>query len=108
MTRAREEAIARQHEAANPDVSAWVMANAGSGKTTVLTERVARMLLSGADPARILCITYTKAAAAEMERRLFKMLGRWSTLDDERRICKRCRLPMRGGCLRARLKRQVA
>ncbi|MEL7201595.1 MAG: UvrD-helicase domain-containing protein, partial [Pseudomonadota bacterium] len=52
--------------AAQPTLSAWVGANAGSGKTRVLTNRVARLLLAGADPAAILCITYTKAAAAEM------------------------------------------
>ena len=54
-----------QHEASNPDVSAWVSANAGSGKTHVLTERVIRLLLTGTAPEKILCITFTKAAAAK-------------------------------------------
>lgn len=71
-----------QLAAARPLASAWVSANAGSGKTRVLTDRVARLLLAGADPSRILCLTYTRAAAAEMERRLFDTLGAWSMQDD--------------------------
>src|SRR5215471_18995187 len=53
-----------QVEASDPAVSAWVTANAGSGKTHVLAQRVIRLLLDGVDPAKILCITFTKAAAA--------------------------------------------
>ena len=64
--------------AADPATSAWVTANAGAGKTRVLTERVARLLLEGADPQRILCLTFTKAAAAEMKDRLFGALGGWT------------------------------
>ena len=71
-----------QLRAADPSGSAWVSANAGSGKTRVLVERVARMLLAGAHPHRILCLTYTNAAAAEMQNRLFAMLGEWAMLDD--------------------------
>ncbi len=71
-----------QRAAANPRVSAWVAANAGSGKTRVLTERVARLLLDGAKPERIICLTYTKAAAAEMQNRLFGTLGGWAMMDD--------------------------
>ncbi|MFO1187118.1 MAG: UvrD-helicase domain-containing protein [Alphaproteobacteria bacterium] len=71
-----------QLAAARPFASTWVSANAGSGKTRVLTDRVARLLLAGADPSRILCLTYTKAAAAEMERRLFETLGVWSMQED--------------------------
>jgi len=78
-----DQASARQRDAANPDVSAWVSANAGTGKTHVLVNRVARLLLAGAEPSRILCITYTKAAAAEMETRLFNRLGEWSLLPDK-------------------------
>ena len=52
--------------ASDPRVSAWVSANAGSGKTHVLTQRVIRLLLNGVPPARILCLTFTKAAAANM------------------------------------------
>ncbi len=68
--------------AADPDASAWVSANAGSGKTRVLTDRVARLLLRGVSPGRVLCLTYTKAAASEMQLRLFKRLGAWSMMDD--------------------------
>ena len=71
-----------QIEAADPVRSAWVSANAGAGKTRVLAERVARLLLEGAEPQRILCLTYTKAAAAEMQTRLFTLLGSWALADD--------------------------
>lgn len=71
-----------QRLAADPSLSVFVSANAGSGKTRVLTNRVARLLLNGADPATILCITFTKAAAAEMADRLFSLLGEWALADD--------------------------
>ncbi|MFZ0100388.1 MAG: double-strand break repair helicase AddA [Gemmobacter sp.] len=74
----RDAASQRQVDAARPDRSTWLSANAGSGKTRVLTDRVARLLLSGVDPARILCLTYTKAAASEMQNRLFARLGAWA------------------------------
>ena len=73
-----------QRLAADPGLSAFVTANAGSGKTKTLIDRVARLLLAGAEPATILCVTYTKAAAAEMQRRLFGLLGDWSVCDDAR------------------------
>ncbi|MDF1610460.1 double-strand break repair helicase AddA [Hoeflea sp. YIM 152468] len=73
---------ARQNLAATPTVSAWVSANAGSGKTHVLARRVIRLLLRGARPSAILCLTYTKAAAAEMSNRVFRTLGEWVRLDD--------------------------
>ena len=69
-----------QRRAANPAISAWVSASAGTGKTTVLTDRVLRLLLAGAPPQRILCLTFTKAAAAEMANRIDRdsaMGGRW-------------------------------
>ena len=72
-----------QIAAADPTVSAWVGANAGSGKTRVLTQRVARLLLAEVNPQRILCLTYTKAAAAEMQTRLFEMLGGWAMAPDD-------------------------
>ncbi len=73
--------------ASDPLNSAWVSANAGSGKTFVLTRRVVRLLLAGADPSRLLCLTFTKAAAGEMSNRVFKELGRWATVsDDELRL----------------------
>ncbi|HEY8615069.1 double-strand break repair helicase AddA [Phenylobacterium sp.] len=69
-----------QQIAADPRLSAFVTANAGSGKTKTLIDRVARLLLAGARPETILCVTYTKAAASEMQRRLFDVLGEWSVL----------------------------
>src|SRR5471032_1945660 len=71
-----------QIEAADPDVSAFVSANAGSGKTYVLAQRVINLLLRGIDPAKILCITFTKAAAANMANEIFKRLAEWATLAD--------------------------
>lgn len=77
----RDEATLRQMAAARPDMSTWLSANAGSGKTRVLTDRVARLLLDGVDPQHILCLTYTKAAASEMQNRLFQRLGAWAMLE---------------------------
>ncbi|MCR4281496.1 MAG: double-strand break repair helicase AddA, partial [Bauldia sp.] len=71
-----------QASASHPASSAWVSANAGSGKTFVLSRRVIRLLLAGTDPSRILCLTFTKAAAAEMAKRVFHELGEWATLSD--------------------------
>src|SRR5439155_7200332 len=71
-----------QVEASDPAVSAWVAANAGSGKTHVLAQRVIRLLLDGVDPAKILCISFTKAAAAIMANRVYDTLRHWTTLDD--------------------------
>ena len=79
---ARNDATERQVQAARPDASTWLAANAGSGKTRVLTDRVARLLLGGVQPQHILCLTYTKAAASEMQNRLFKRLGEWAMLGD--------------------------
>lgn len=72
----------RQRLASDPGLSAWVSANAGSGKTHVLSQRVIRLLLAGSDPSRILCLTYTRAAAANMSRRVFDQLAEWTRLDD--------------------------
>ena len=69
--------------ASDPAVSAFVAASAGSGKTKLLTDRLLRLMLAGARPERIQCLTFTKAAAAEMAVRLQKTLGRWVTLDDD-------------------------
>jgi ATP-dependent helicase/nuclease subunit A len=77
------DALAAQIRAARPEASSWVAANAGSGKTRVLIDRVARLLLGGADPARVLCLTYTRAAAAEMQTRLFRTLGAWAMAPEE-------------------------
>lgn len=72
----------RQARAAEPQLSAWVSANAGSGKTYVLVNRVLRLLLDDVAPGRMLCITYTKAAAANMANRIFKALGDWATMPE--------------------------
>ena len=78
----QNDATLAQVIAADPESSVWLAANAGSGKTRVLTDRVARLLLGGTDPQKILCLTYTKAAASEMQNRLFRRLGRWAMLDE--------------------------
>ena len=78
----RDRANAEQRAASDPAVSAFVAASAGSGKTKLLTDRLLRLMLSGARPERIQCLTFTKAAAAEMAVRLQRTLGRWVTLDD--------------------------
>src|ERR1700747_1673428 len=74
---------ATQARASDPAASAFVSANAGSGKTHVLVQRVIRLLLSDVPPEKILCITFTKAAAANMAERVFTTLGHWVTLGDE-------------------------
>ncbi|MGO4914625.1 double-strand break repair helicase AddA [Pseudogemmobacter sp. W21_MBD1_M6] len=83
MTRP-DDATLRQIAAADPSASTWLSANAGSGKTRVLTDRVARLLLEGVMPQNILCLTYTKAAASEMQNRLFRRLGEWAMMEDDR------------------------
>jgi ATP-dependent helicase/nuclease subunit A len=72
----------RQNDVSNPNASAWVAANAGSGKTHVLAQRVINLLLEGVEPEKILCITFTKAAAANMAKQVFDRLGAWTALDD--------------------------
>jgi len=77
-----EDVRRRQRAAANPKVSSWLAANAGSGKTHVLAQRVINLLLESVAPEKILCITFTKAAAANMAKRVFDTLAAWTTLDD--------------------------
>jgi ATP-dependent helicase/nuclease subunit A len=79
----RSAASERQVRAADPAASTWLSANAGSGKTRVLTDRVARLSAAGRAAQRILCLTYTKAAASEMQNRLFGRLGGWAMLPDD-------------------------
>ena len=74
--------LEQQHEASDPGVSVWVDASAGAGKTKILTDRVLRLLLTGIPPERILCLTFTKAAAAEMAGRITSRLSEWSLIDD--------------------------
>ena len=73
-------ATAQQRSAANPQKSVWVEASAGTGKTKVLSDRVLRLLLSGVNPQRILCLTYTKAAAVQMNTRISERLSKWSVM----------------------------
>ncbi len=83
IARITEQTNRAQARAADPETSVWVSANAGTGKTHVLTRRVLRLLLAGTAPERILCLTYTKAAAAEMSTRVFSELGFWVTKSKE-------------------------
>src|SRR5215469_1522986 len=78
-----EELLRAQRDASDPRLSAWVSANAGSGKTYVLAQRVIRLLLAGTPPAKILCLTFTKAAAANMAATVSDTLARWTALDDD-------------------------
>src|ERR1700720_3303748 len=71
---------AAQQAALNPAASVWVAASAGTGKTRVLTDRLLALMLDGTDPARILCLTFTRAAAAEMANRVNARLAAWATL----------------------------
>lgn len=77
-----DETTRRQRLATDPKASAWVSANAGSGKTYVLARRVVRLLLAGANPSAILCLTFTKAAAAEMSGRIYALLSSWVMASD--------------------------
>ena len=79
----RDDATEAQVRAAAPNASTWLGANAGSGKTRVLTDRVARLLLGDTRPEQILCLTFTNAAASEMQNRLFRRLGKWAMLDND-------------------------
>ncbi len=78
----RSSLTSAQAHATLPNLTAWVGASAGTGKTHVLTARALRLMLTGTQPENILCLTYTKAAAAEMKNRIFKELGSWTIMDD--------------------------
>lgn len=73
-----------QRLASDPESSVWVGASAGTGKTKVLTDRVLRLMLAGTDPSRILCLTFTKAAAAEMANRIADRLSVWAVQDEDK------------------------
>ncbi len=99
-----------QIEASDPATSAWVAANAGAGKTHVLAQRVIRLLLAGVAPEKNLCITFTKAAAANMATRVFDTLRRWPAFDDatlDQVICSLSGVRP-GAALRARARRLFA
>jgi ATP-dependent helicase/nuclease subunit A len=72
-----------QRRAAEPTCSIWVTASAGTGKTRVLADRVLRLLLAGTAAGQVLCLTFTKAAAAEMVARVQKELGRLATAPED-------------------------
>jgi ATP-dependent helicase/nuclease subunit A len=76
-----DHASSRQRRASDPAYSVWVGASAGTGKTKVLTDRVLNLLLQGTAPGRLLCLTFTKAAAAEMANRVIDRLEKWTVLD---------------------------
>jgi ATP-dependent helicase/nuclease subunit A len=99
-----------QREASDPSASAWVAANAGSGKTHVLAQRVIRLLLRGVEPAKILCLTFTKAAAANMANQVFATLAQWVALDDDKLDAAIARIEGRrpGAASRARARRLFA
>jgi ATP-dependent helicase/nuclease subunit A len=78
-----ERALAFQGRAADPAASVWVSASAGTGKTTVLTDRFLRLLLAKCPAERLLCLTFTKAAAAEMANRIAERLAFWATMEDD-------------------------
>jgi ATP-dependent helicase/nuclease subunit A len=69
--------------AADPKVNVWVAASAGTGKTKLLTDRLLNLMIHGTEPERILCLTFTQAAAAEMQHRLMQRLAYWTTLETE-------------------------
>ena len=75
-----------QIAASDPERSVWVFASAGSGKTKILVDRLLRLLLLGIEPAKILCLTYTKIAATEMQNRINKELADWVILKEEELI----------------------
>ena len=85
-----------QGTAIEPGASVWVSASAGSGKTKVLTDRVLALLLAGTAPHRILCLTFTKAAAAEMSNRITKNLADWVT-DNDNKLHRDLRFLIKGG-----------
>ncbi|MBB3763698.1 double-strand break repair helicase AddA [Sphingomicrobium lutaoense] len=72
-----------QEAASDPSIHAALSASAGTGKTHVLTSRVLRLLLQGVAPESILCLTFTKAAAAEMSNRIGARLASWVRLKED-------------------------
>ncbi|WP_294245051.1 double-strand break repair helicase AddA [uncultured Sphingomonas sp.] len=66
-----------QAAASDPAAHVWLSASAGTGKTQVLAARVFRLLLRGVAPEAILCLTFTKAGAAEMAQRINGRLAAW-------------------------------
>lgn len=86
MRNVQDTIAANQLAASNPQSNVWVNASAGSGKTKVLIDRLLRLLLHGANPKAIVCITFTQAAALEMKLRLHHILEAWAVLSDAKGI----------------------
>ena len=78
-----DRAVLSQRSASDPTTSGWVSASAGTGKTKVLTDRVLRLLVAGNHPQKMICLTFTRAAAAEMESRITTRLGKWATIKEQ-------------------------
>ena len=77
-----ENALEIQRRATDPESHVWVSASAGTGKTKVLTDRILNLLLKGVNPRKILCLTFTNAAASEMMQRLLERLGQWASCSE--------------------------
>ena len=75
--------LKNQKNATNPNSSAWVSASAGSGKTKIIIDRIINLVLNGTSPENILCLTFTKAAAKEMENRLYTKIVNWASMNDK-------------------------
>ena len=73
-----------QQQASDPNYSVWVSASAGTGKTKILTDRFLRLLITGVEPANILCLTFTNAASIEMQARINSKLKHLSLCDAEK------------------------
>ncbi|OJX11185.1 MAG: double-strand break repair helicase AddA [Caedibacter sp. 37-49] len=82
MAAALTQGLSSRHLALNPEMNVWVSASAGTGKTKILTDRILMLLLAGEDPQKILCLTFTKAAAAEMKGRLLQYTLEWATCSE--------------------------
>lgn len=78
-----DNSLINQKIAANPNLSVWVSASAGTGKTTVLVNRLLRLFLSGINPSKILCLTYTKAGAMNMQNRIYAKTEQWAVMSDD-------------------------
>ena len=79
----KEQSLENQKIASNPKLSVWVSASAGTGKTTVLINRLLRLFLNDVDPSKVLCLTYTNAGAIEMQNRIYKKAKDWAIISDE-------------------------
>ncbi|CAK6508316.1 MAG: exodeoxyribonuclease V subunit beta [Rickettsia endosymbiont of Ixodes ricinus] len=73
-----------QQQASDPNYSVWVSASAGTGKTKILTDRFLRLLITGVEPSNILCLTFTNAAAVEMQARINSRLKYLSLCNAEK------------------------